>query len=153
MANFDLYQEVTDRIISELENGIIPWHRPWIGNSYAISHSTGKPYSLLNQLILGRPGEYLTFKQVQDEGGKIKKGEKASMVVFWKWIETEDKDTGEKKEIPYLRYFNVFHISQTEGVEPKYTTTDYPDAAQANETAEAIIADYLTRSGVKFSHE
>ena len=151
--NKDLYQEITDRIITELENGIIPWHRPWIGNSYAISHSTGKPYSLLNQLILGRPGEYLTFKQVQDEGGKIKKGEKASVVVFWKFIETEDKETGEKKEIPYLRYFSVFHISQTEGIKAKYTIAEYPDNAKADETVDAIIADYLNRSGVTLTHE
>ena len=149
----DLYQEITDRIISELESGVIPWHRPWIGNSWAISHATGKPYSLLNQLILGRPGEYLTFKQVQDEGGKVKKGAKSSMVVFWKWLEQKDEETGEVKEIPYLRYFNVFHIDQCEGIEAKYTITEYPNQAQADETADAIIADYLSRSGVKLVHE
>lgn len=149
----DLYQEITDRIVAELEKGIIPWHRPWIGSNWAISHATGKPYSLLNQLILGRPGEYLTFKQVQDEGGKIKKGEKASMVVFWKWLEVEDEKTGEKKEIPYLRYINVFHIDQTEGVKAKHTGNDYPNSADADETADAIINDYLERFGVKLSHE
>ena len=80
----DIYKEVTDRIIAELEKGIIPWEKPWIANGNCISHATGKAYSLLNQMLLGRPGEYVTFKQVQQEGGKVKKGEKASMVVFWK---------------------------------------------------------------------
>ena len=149
----DLYQEITDRIVAELENGIIPWHRPWIGSNWAVSHATGKPYSLLNQMILGRPGEYLTFKQVQEEGGKVKKGAKSSMVVFWKWLEVDDKETGEKKEVPYLRYINVFHIDQTEGVNAKYTVSEYPASAKAAKKADAIIADYISRSGVKLCHE
>ena len=70
----DIYQQVTDRIIAQLEQGVIPWHKPWIisGKGCAISHSTGKPYSLLNQMILGKPGEYLTFAQCQKEGGHIR---------------------------------------------------------------------------------
>ena len=100
----DIYKEVTDRIIAQMENGIIPWQKPWISSGSCISHATGKAYSLLNQMLLGRPGEYVTFKQVQQEGGRVCKGEKASMVVFWKWIEQENEETGEKKEIPFLRY-------------------------------------------------
>ena len=103
----DIYAEVTSRIIQQMENGVIPWHKPWIASGKAISHATGKAYSLLNQMLLGRPGEYVTFKQCQEAGGRVKKGEKAHMVVFWKWIETEDEETGEKKEIPFLRYYNV----------------------------------------------
>ena len=79
----DIYKEITDRIIAQMEAGIIPWQKPWVSRGKAISRSTGKPYSLLNQMLLGRPGEYLTFKQCQEAGGKVKKGEKASMVVFW----------------------------------------------------------------------
>ena len=59
----DLYQEITNRIMEQLENGIIPWEKPWISTRNAVSHATGKPYSLLNQMLLGRPGEYVTFKQ------------------------------------------------------------------------------------------
>ena len=72
-------------------------------------------------MLLGRPGEYATFKQVQQAGGYVKKGAKAQMVVFWKWIEQEDEETGEKKEIPLLRYYNVFHIDQCEGLKAKHT--------------------------------
>ena len=78
----DIYAAVTDRIIEQMEQGIIPWQKPWISNSKVISHATGKPYSLLNQLMLGRPGEYLTFKQCQEAGGRVRKGEKSHMVVF-----------------------------------------------------------------------
>ena len=150
----DIYSEITTRIISQMESGIIPWQKPWIASGKAISRSTGKPYSLLNQMLLGRPGEYLTFKQCQEAGGKVKKGEKSSMVVFWKWIEQEDEETHEKKEVPFLRYFYVFHIDQCEGVVAKHTTeTAFPDGAEPLETAQEIIYDYLSREGVKLSHE
>lgn len=150
----DIYGEVTSRMISQIESGIIPWRKPWFSRGKAISHATGKPYSLLNQMLLGRPGEYLTFKQCQEAGGRVKKGEKSSMVVFWKWLETEDEETGEKKEIPFLRYFNVFHIDQCEGVTAKYTTEiEFTDGAKADETAEGIVTEYCKREGVKLNHE
>ena len=100
----DIYREITDRIITQMEQGIIPWTEPWIARGQAISYATGKPYSLLNQMLLGRPGEYATFRQIQQEGGYVRKGEKASMVVFWKVMEQEDKETGKQKTIPLLRY-------------------------------------------------
>ena len=83
----DIYAEVTSRIIDQMEQGIIPWQKPWVASGQAISRSTGKAYSLLNQMLLGRGGEYVTFKQCQQEGGKVKKGAKAQIVVFWKWLE------------------------------------------------------------------
>ena len=150
----DIYSEVTARIIAQMEEGVIPWSKPWIACSKAISRSTGKPYSLLNQMLLGRPGEYLTFKQCQEAGGKVRKGEKSSMVVFWKFIEQKDEETGEKKEVPFLRYYNVFHIDQCEGIAAKHTTeTAFPDGAEPLEAAQEIIYDYLSREGVKLSHE
>lgn len=154
MANFDIYAAVTERIIAQLEQGIIPWSKPWIARGHqAISHISGKPYSLLNQMMLGRAGEYLTFKQVQDEGGKVKKGAKSSMVVFWKWIEQKDEETEEVKKIPFLRYFNVFHIDQCEGIKAKWAGEPLKEHASADEAAEQIMADYLSRSGVKLAHE
>ena len=150
----DIYKEITDRIISQMESGVIPWSKPWVASGKAISRSTGKPYSLLNQMLLGRPGEYLTFKQCQEAGGKVRKGEKSSMVVFWKWIEQEDEETGEKKEVPFLRYYNVFHIDQCEGITAKHTTeTTFPEDAEPLEAAQDIIYDYLSREGVKLSHQ
>lgn len=151
----DVYQEVTDRIISQLEQGVIPWHKPWIisGSGCAISHSTGKAYSLLNQMILGRPGEYLTFAQCQKEGGRVKKGEKASFVVFWKWIEEKDEETEEIKKIPFLRHFSVFHIDQCEGIKPRHEIAAAHEDIKPDAAADAIITDYLKRSGVKLTHQ
>ena len=149
----DIYAAVTDRIIAQMEQGVIPWKKPWVASGRAVSHSTGKPYSLLNQMLLGKPGEYVTFKQCQEAGGRVRKGEKAHMVVFWKWIEQEDEETGEKKEVPFLRYYNVFHIDQCEGVTAKHThEVRFPDGAETLEAAQEVIYDYLSREGVKLTH-
>lgn len=148
---FDIYAEITSRMISEMEQGIIPWQKPWMACGAAISHTTGKPYSLLNQMLLGRAGEYLTYKQVQQEGGYVRKGEKAHMVVFWKWIDKEDEDTGEVTQIPFLRYYNVFHVDQCEGIKARFAA-QLPQTANADATAEAIIADYVQREGVHMEH-
>ena len=147
----NLYDEITRRIIEQLEQGMIPWQKPWIDSSSAISHVTGKPYSLLNQMLLGRPGEYVTFRQCQQEGGMARKGEKSSMVVFWKWIEQEDEESGEKKSIPFLRYYNVFHIDQCEGLHPRHHIHPCTPVT-ADEVADSIISAYLERSAVRLSH-
>ena len=112
----DIYAEITNRIINQLEQGVIPWRKPWVACGAAISYATGKSYSLLNQMLLGKAGEYLTFKQVQSAGGRVRKGEKSHMVVFWKFLTVEDEDTKEEKQVPLLRYYNVFHIDQCEGI-------------------------------------
>jgi len=147
----DLYQEITNRIMEQMEGGVIPWQKPWVSSGSCSSYATGKAYGLLNQMLLGHPGEYATFKQIQAVGGHIRKDEKSSMVVFWKWIEQDDEETGEKKEIPFLRYYNVFHIDQCEGLSAKHLQK-LPESASADQTAEAIIAGHVQRSGVKLQH-
>ncbi len=144
----DLYQMITDKIISELEKGTVPWHKPWKSVTGAISRATGRPYSVLNQLMLPQAGEYVTFKQAMDEGHPIKKGEKSYMVFFFKFFETVDEDTGEEKTIPLLKYFRVFHISQCEGMKPKFTADTEGSNLQPDEKAEQILNDYVARSGV-----
>ena len=107
MAKFDVCELVTARIIEQLQQGVIPWNKPWTGvQGGAISGATGRPYSLLNQMLLDRPGEYFTFKQVQDREGRVRKGEKSSVVVFWKQVKISEKmEDGELKEklVPMLR--------------------------------------------------
>ena len=72
---FDIYEVIADRMIAEMENGIVPWQKPWLRVSEgAVKYRNGEPYSLLNQLLLGEPGEYLSFNECKERGGKIKKG-------------------------------------------------------------------------------
>ena len=146
---FDLYQTITDGIIVELEKGIVPWKRPWTCSSGAISHVTGKPYSVLNQLMLPQAGEYVTFKQALAEGHPVRKGEKSHMVFFFKMVETQDRDSGEITAVPFLRYYPVFHISQCEGMKPRFAVSvQQENQLQPDEKAEQIISDYIHRSGV-----
>mgnify|MGYP001486741957 CR=1 FL=1 len=147
----NVYQMVTDRIIAELEKGSIPWKRPWTGvNTGAYNRISNKPYSLLNQILLGRDGEWATFKQWTDLGGHIRKGEKSSFVVFWKIQPYEDINAdGEKvvKQIPLLRYYNVFHISQVDGVEPK--AQKELKEVESIEAAEKIKESYKEREHIR----
>ena len=156
MATFDIYSAVTDRIIAQLEQGVIPWHKPWTGvRGGAYSATTGKPYSLLNQMLLGKPGAYYTYLEIQKRGGHIRKGEKSSIVVFWKQIPVKetDPDTGEEREklIPMLRYFNVFHSSQCEGLpsEAPQEATEQPTSPAADK----VISDYLSRESLTLTHQ
>lgn len=99
-------------------------------------------------MILGRPGAYFTFSEVSKRGGKVKKGEKSSMIVFWKQVKVSetDPDTGEAKEkiVPMLRYFSVFHADQCEGL-----TVEAPATVEhiAITAAEDVIDHYTGREG------
>ncbi len=147
----DIFATITDRIVEALEQGNIPWHKPWVGGSTGcISYSTGNPYSLLNHLLLGGiSGEYITYRQCSLAGGYVRKGEKSKIITFWKPFDTVNDETGEIEQHFYLRYYNVFHLDQCEGISPRWAvsvrrTSDLqPDAA-----ADAIVQDYKERSGI-----
>ena len=149
-----VYEMVTDRIIEQLENGVIPWEKPWTGvRSGAFNRVSKKSYSLLNQMLLKHDGEYATFKQWQDLGGKIRKGEKSEIIVFWKVLPIEEEqENSEKitKQIPLLRYINVFHISQVDGVEP--LPKEELNEIEPIEKAEVVLKDYWTRENITVEH-
>ena len=150
----NVYEMVTDRIIEQLENGIIPWEKPWTGvRSGAFNRVSKKSYSLLNQMLLKHEGEYATFKQWAELGGKIRKGEKSEIIVFWKVLpveETQEDGTKIIKQIPLLKYINVFHISQVEGVEP--LKKEELNDIEPIEKAESILQDYWTREDITVKH-
>lgn len=101
-------------------------------------------------MILKHGGEYATFKQWSDLGGKIRKGEKSEVVTFWKIQPYEEEnENGEKviKQIPLLRYYNVFHISQVDGVEPKEKLEI--NEHEPIEEAEKIKTEYINRERLK----
>lgn len=133
MANVDIRAIVTDKIISGLENGIIPWKRPWEANGMALSHSNGKYYRGLNQIILtlvadlnGWVNRWMTFKQIASKGWKVKKGEHGTPISYFKWIEDEDEDV----KFPLLRYYTVFSLSQLE---------EMPEFVQAERDLEPLV--------------
>jgi antirestriction protein ArdC len=119
--NVDVYQIVTDRVVELLEAGTVPWNKPWVGgaNQTPKNLASGKPYRGINLWLLGCASYsspyWVSYKQAQERGGQVKKGEKSSLVTFWKMFESE-KD-GEKKTIPMLRYYRVFNVQQCDGLE------------------------------------
>lgn len=145
----NVYEIVTERILDELAKGRIPWRRPWRTEGPAINYVTRKEYRGINRLLLAG-GEYLTYKQIQERGGKVKKGEKSSIVVFWKQLEIEDDD-GEKKEIPILRYYRVFSIHQCEGIDTKLAGVERVDI-QPIEEAEKVFTSYVERESISVQH-
>ena len=127
MANFDLYQTITNKIVCALESGIVPWIKPWKdGMGYGTETApfngfTGNNYNGVNILLLGCSGYtsnvWLSFKQAALFGGSVKKGEKGSIIVFWKRKMKIDKKTGEEKLSFVLLYHTVFNLEQCEGVD------------------------------------
>lgn len=124
-----IYQTVTDRIISSLKGGMIPWEKPWkaprfAGGPFPRNFYTGKPYRGINVLLLWSSDYsspfWLTFKQAQELKGHIRKGETGTPIVFYKQL-PEDKKADENKEederAPFLLcHYTVFNVEQCDGL-------------------------------------
>ena len=126
----DIYEIITARFIDQLKKGTVPWQKPWMGVQNIVSK---KPYRGINSLILGgsdfQSPYWLTFKQAHDLGGNIKKGEKATPVIYYKLFEKRDDhgnlvlgSNGRPTRIPFIRWSNAFNLDQTEGIEPPAQT-------------------------------
>lgn len=165
----NLYDEVTARIIAELEAGRIPWVQPWgtggaTGPALPRNAVTARAYSGINVLILwgaviahGYPSQsWLTFKQARDAGGCVMKGERGTTVVYADRFTPESereraRESGEDaRTIPFLKRFTVFNLAQCDGLSPDAIKgADDPAPLPEREivpVAEAVIA----ASGVDF---
>lgn len=160
MADRDIYQEVTDRIIGALENGTAPWVKPWTATTDAgmpRNGSTQREYSGINVFLCWLTAmergygsnEWFTFKQAKDAGGNIRKGEKGTLVTFWKELRIKERNelTGEEeqKKIPLLRHFVVFNREQIDGLPessaaPRATLQDHERHEQADRFVRATGA-------------
>ena len=146
---------VTQKIIEQLEKGVVPWQKPWQCAGSPKNLITKKPYRGINVLLLalaGRESEWwLTFKQVKKLGGSVKGGEKSTLIVFWNVYEKEvvDAETGEvnKQKRYTLRYYNVFNAEQTTGI--KYAKPEQRQFSPIEE-AERIVAGYTDAPEVKY---
>ena len=114
----NIYQKITDMIIEKLQKGTIPWAKTW-RSSYPKNFVSGLEYKGINIMLLGMQdydsNYWLTFKQVKDLGGSVKKDEKATLVCFWKPIvkiseHAFDESTADVHFL--LRYYNVFNLNQ-----------------------------------------
>jgi antirestriction protein ArdC len=155
----DVYEKITDRIVSDLEKGVRTWLAPW-----SVEHAAGRitrplrangiPYRGINVIELWSAAVlkgyaapiWMTFKQAAELGAHVRKGEQGWQVVYVSKItRTEaDAETGEEnpREIPFMKGYTVFNVEQIEGLPPHYYAVVAPsiDPVQRNAHAEAFLA-------------
>lgn len=149
----DVYEIVTNRIIGHLEKGVVPWQQPWTEAGLPKNLISGKPYRGINVWLLSslhyQKNSFLTFKQVKDLGGSVKKGEKSQEVIFWKWTEKENKKTGEIEKVPLLRYYTVFNVDQCTGIPKEKLPPAIERKNDPMETCEKIIHEMPKRPDIR----
>jgi len=132
----DVYTRVTERIIADLEKGTRPWMKPWqaahpAGSITRPLRHNGIPYRGMNVLLLWAEAMekgyaaplWMTYKQAQELGANVRKGEKGSLVVYANSIsktETNDKGEDVEREIPFMKGYTVFNVEQVDGLAAHY---------------------------------
>ncbi|GAB3550585.1 ArdC family protein [Spirosoma fluminis] len=159
IAKRDHFAEVTARVINSLEKGVVPWHQPWGFVEPAQNHFTGHKYRGINQLLmLLEPYQtpyFATLRQINEAGGKVKKGTKSTAVYFHDCIYRDAKTNARLKEeealkrikagdknvkrYPYIRLFPVFNMQDVEGCPIKPVSRK----GNAENQEIAICADFV----------
>lgn len=127
----DNYQRITDTIVEQLEAGTKPWIRPWRGNarrSLTPRRATGEAYRGINVLMLWVAGQmfgyeentWMTYRQAQDLGAQVRKGEKGTLVVKYGTFTPKDHEDDEDRAIPYLKGYTVFNVEQIDSLPDQF---------------------------------
>ena len=158
---FDVFKEITRKIVMRLAEGDIPWRKRWCSPvTEKLNYVSRREYSGINLLLLDKPGEYMTFNQCSKAGGKIRKGEKASLVIKWiPFIPKSKKEEAERlqqegKSTEHLKRFlsgfdKVFHISQTEGLKSKSQCVQHSEARKPTDMADFVVEEYSREKGLR----
>lgn len=156
----DVYERFTNLIIEKLEQGVVPWHQPWNVKGMPSNYLTKRPYHGINLWILLAFGHewpyYLTFKQAESLGGKVKKGAKAIPVCYWNFV-YKHKETG--KTIPaelvrdypidqldkkcFLKEYGIFPIEMIDGVDWELPEKAEDSQIPVIERCEKVYAEML----------
>ena len=126
ITTMDVYAIVTERIISLLETGVVPWRKPWTSTGLPRNLITKKPYRGINYFLLSASKFvspfWLTMRQANHLGGCIRQGEESTIVVFWKVEDSKEtsddidpEENHDKKHRRFLlRYYRAFNFEQCE---------------------------------------
>lgn len=126
MENINVFQMVTDRVISALETEkCLVWRKPWRttsdGSSLPRNLASKKAYNGINVLLLAMSGFqspwWVSFKQVKTLGGNVRSGEKGTPIVFWSFVEKEDPKTKKIEKYCFAKYYTVFNSEQCDGID------------------------------------
>jgi len=139
-----VYEVISDRIMTLLDKGVVPWRKPWTGGAAGNlpRNIKGRAYRGINVFLLASQGYespyWLTYKQAVSLGGKVTPGQKGTAVILWQPFEKDifDEKKGKtvKKRMMTLRYYTVFNISQTEGCK-------FPKAVTASLNTTPVVVD------------
>ncbi len=162
----DVYERVTARLIAYLEEGTRPWLKPW-----SVTHTEGRisrplrhngtPYRGVNVVLLWceaiekgfESSQWMTYRQAQELGGQVRKGETGSLVVYAdRFTRTETDDRGEEHErsIPFMKGYTVFNVAQIDGLPEQYRPAPCPPLPpmELHQAAE----DFFARTGAALRH-
>src|SRR4030081_875867 len=163
----DVYEKITNQIVSELEKGVMPWHQPWkaehaAGRITRPLRGNGVSYQGINVLMLWSAAVekgyaapiWMTFKQALELKAYVRKGEQGSLVVYAdKIIRTEtDQATGEESEhaIPFMKGYTVFNVEPIEGLPEHYYGK--PEVQTDSVQRIAHAEDFLAATGANVVH-
>lgn len=157
---FDIYAHVTDSIIASMEAGTPAWRKPWTGEKGGAAFPlriNGEPYSGINVLMLWlhadaqgyRAPFWFTYKQAQEAGGQVRKGEKSATVVKYGTFERTDEDTGEERRLPYLKAYRVFNAEQIEGLAEEYYGTPAETARDFGTKTDPALEAFFAATGAE----
>jgi antirestriction protein ArdC len=157
MATRNVYDEVTSKILAELESGSAPWIKPWsatAGRNMPHNAVTGRPYSGCNVVLLWMTAShfaqpaFLTFNQAKAAGGNVRKGEKGFQIVLVKPV-TSKKEGEEGKAFTMMKAFTVFNVSQCENLPAKLATVE-PVKARHDDMRDATCDEFIRSTGADF---
>ena len=163
----DIYQTITDKIIAELEAGTAPWVRPWSGEADPFPRNalSQRPYRGINHVLLGMEAhcrgyasnQWLTFRQAHQLGAHVRKGERASTIIYYeaRMLDKDDSEPvadgsePEKRFIPLLKVFSVFNLDQVDDLPVTHQPVTPDFAWHAGATPDQIIDG----SGAEIRHQ
>lgn len=153
------YDIINGRIMELLQQRTVPWRKTWhSASNYPKNLISQKEYRGINVFMLGcqeySSPYWLTFKQAVDKGGHVRKGEKSTPVIFWKWVDRKDAVDADQEEtkngkVPLLRYYSVFNLDQVEGIPSPPTAEITTIPFTPIERAQEIIAGMPLRPEIK----
>jgi antirestriction protein ArdC len=155
----NIYETVTERILSQLEAGIIPWRKEWKSSGFSrfpTNYQSKKPYRGINVLLLWASpysdARYLTYKQAQAIGAQVRKGEKGTPIIFWSTFQGKERDdNGDARSIPFARTYTVFNVAQCDGIPQELPLTDAEPFEPIPAAAE-LAQGYLDREHIELRH-
>ena len=156
---FDLYDHVTKSIIDAMAAGTAPWRKPWTGATAGAAfplRSNGEPYRGINVLMLWleasakgyASAHWFTYKQAQEHGGQVRKGEKSSTVVKYGTVEKEGDD-GEERRISYARAYRVFNADQIDNLPEEFYRSPAQPLRDLGTQADADLDAFFAATGAR----